>query len=328
MQYVAAKPETNSQRGIVMAKRKRGANEGSIYKMSDGRWRAAVSLGWKDGRRVRKVFSAKTRREVPDKLTIALRSRQLGLPVPGERQTVANFLSDWLRECAKPRVRPKTYGSYSWIVNHHLTPGLGRVRLARLNSQQIQTFLNGRRQWDLSPRTIQHIHAVLRVALSQAEKWGLVTRNAAALVDTPQVRRPEVQPMTPSEVQSFLDAIGGDRLEALFILAVAVGLRQGEALGLLWDAVDLDQGTLTVRYALQRVDKQLTLVEPKTLKSRRTLHLPQFLKAALLRHRAVQEEERLVAGSRWRETGFVFTTKIGTPLDGTNVTKRFQRLLQ
>ena len=135
--------------------------------------------------------------------------------------------------------------------------------------------------------------------------------------------------MTPSEVQLFLDAIGGDRLEALFILAVAVGLRLGEALGLLWDdAVDLDQGTLTVRYALQRVDKQLTLVEPKTLKSRRTLYLPQFLKAALLRHRAVQEEERLVAGSRWRETGFVFTTKIGTPLDGSNVTKRFQRLLQ
>ncbi len=222
------------------------------------------------------------------------------MPLPGERQTGANFLSDWLRECAKPRVRPKTYDNYSWIVNHHLTPGLGRVRLARLNPQQIQTFLNGRRQSDLSPRTIQHIHAVLRIALSQTQKWSLVTRNAAALVDTPKVRRPEIQPMTPSEVQLFLDAIGGDRPEALFILAVAVGLRQGEALGLLWDdAVDLDQGTLTVRYALQRVDKKLTLVEPKTLKSRRTLHLPQFLKAALLRHRAVQEEERLLAGSRW-----------------------------
>ena len=133
--------------------------------------------------------------------------------------------------------------------------------------------------------------------------------------------------MGPDQIPGFLQAVQGDRLECLFVLTVTLGLRQGEALGLSWDAIYFEKGTLAVRRALQRVSGKLIFVEPKTSRSRRTLHLPQFVLTALRAHQMRQEQERMLAGSRWRESNLVFCTGIGTPLDGPNVTHRLQRLL-
>ena len=312
-----------------MARRKRGQNEGSIYRMQDGRWRAAVSVGWKDGKRVRKVLTGKTRRDVSERLTVLLRSQQRGLPVALGKQTVGQFLQRWLTECAKPKVRPLTYSSYSWIVNSHLVPCLGRIRLGRLAPEQIQAFLNDRLAANYTPRTVQHILATLRVVLKQAAKWDLVARNAASLVSSPSVKPLEVQPFTPEETEVFLSVIREDRLEGLYALSVAVGLRQGESRGLLWECIDFNKRSLQVRHTLQRVKgKGLVLAEPKTARSRRTLTIPQFAQDALLAHRARQEREKAMAGNRWKETGFVFTTTIGTPLDGPTVSRQFRRLLE
>ena len=309
--------------------RKRGANEGSIYHMKDGRWRAAVSVGWRNGKRVRKTFTGKTRRDVSERMTALLRSQQLGLPVAPEKQTVGQFLARWLTECSKPKVRPLTYGSYSWIVNNHLVPCLGGIRLDRLAPERVQAFLNDRLAANYKPRTVQHILATLRVALRQATKWELVPRNVASLVSSPSVKRLEVQPFTPEETQAFLAAIRGDRLEGLYTLSVAVGLRQAESRGLLWECIDFNKRSLQVRHALQRLKgKGLVLAEPKTARSRRTLTIPQFAQDGLLAHRARQEREKAVAGNRWKETGFVFTTTIGTPLDGPTVSRQFRRLLE
>jgi len=336
---------------------RRGVNEGSIYEMSDGRWRAAVTTGWKTNAagqpvQTRKVYTGRTRDEVAKKLTKALSDIQKGLPLAGERQTVAQFLQVWLDEVAKANVRPSTLASYTWLVKKHLMPGLGRFSLAKLSPQQLQTFLNDRlksgrqplprrRKADakpetpkapanpaLTPRTVQHMHATLRAALDQAEKWGLVARNVARLVDAPRVRRPEVQPLTPEQAKSLLAAVRDNRLEALYSVGVAMGLRQGEVLGLRWPDIDFEKGTLSVRSALQRVNGKLQLVEVKTSRSRRTIRLPQVAVSALLRHRARQEQERQFAGERWHETGHVFTTTIGTPLEGPTVTHRFQLALK
>lgn len=332
-----------------MAKRKRGNSEGSIYQMNDGRWRAAVSNGYRNGKPVRKVYTAATRAEVKDKLTKALRDQQTGLPLVGEKETVGKFLKHWLEHVAVNNVRPSTLESYRWITERHLIPGLGRYPLAKLSAQEIQAFLNERLKGGrqphtkrtkkpqepatpanpaLSPRTVQHIHATLRTALDQALRWNLVARNVASLVDAPRVRRQEVQPYTPDEAQGLLETVAADRLEALYSAAMALGLRQGEALGLQWSDVDFTAGTLTVRNSLQRVKGKLTLVEVKAQRSRRTITLPQVAISALVRHRARQEQERAFAGERWQQTGFIFTTTIGTPLDGTTVTHRFQAMLK
>ena len=337
--------------------KRRGQGEGSIYKMKDGRWRAAISAGYRNGKPWRKVHTAATRGEVQEKLKRALADQQMGLPFVGEKETVGKFLKHWIDHVASSRVRPSTLQSYRWITEKHLIPGLGRYPLAKLWPQDIQAFLNERLKYgrqphpervqkaggrfetggdhpqnledkSLAPRTVQHIHATLRSALDQALKWNLVARNAATLVDAPRVCRPEIRVYTPDEAKELLGAFRGDRLEALYSAAIAIGLRQGEALGLRWPDIDLIGGTLSVRNSLQRVDGKLQLVEVKAHKSRRTITLPQVATDALRKHQEHQQQERKFAGARWQESGFVFTTTIGTPLDGSTVTHRFQAALK
>jgi len=312
---------------------KRGQNEGTICKRDDGRWVAALNLGYtvgKDGtrRRHRKWFYGATRREVQEALTKALRDHQQGLPVAVEKQTVAQYLDRWLADVAKPSLRPSTFTSYESYVRLHIKPALGHHQLAKLAPQHVQAFLNAKGASGLSPRTVQYLRAILRRALGQALRWGLVARNVATLVDPPRSRRPEVRPLSPEQARAFLESVKGDRLEALWSVAVAVGLRQGEALGLRWDDVDLDGGTLRVRHAMQRVGGKPTFVEPKTDRSRRTIALPASIVAALRAHKVRQLEERLLAGGRWHDWGLVFPSTIGTPLDGANVTKRLQAHLE
>jgi integrase len=176
--------------------------------------------------------------------------------------------------------------------------------------------------------TVQYTRAILRRAINQAVQWDLVGRNVAALTTAPSSKRYSFQPFTPEQARTFLDAVRGDRLDALYSVAVTVGLRQGEALGLHWEDLDLGRGTITVRHQLQRINKQLTIVEPKTSRSRRTIGIPDVTIAALQKHRIRQLEERLVAGAQWREHGLVFTTTIGTPLDARNVVRQYKKLLK
>ena len=235
--------------------------------------------------------------------------------------------SDGSQDAARPSIRPRTYITYESYIRIHLNPAIGHIRLQRLGPADVQRLLNAKLAAGLSPRTVHHIRAVLRSALNQAVRWSLLARNPAALVDAPRVPQSETQVMGPGDARSFLLAVRGDRLEALFTLALAMGLRQGEALGLSWADVDLDRATLSVRYALQRIGGRLQLVEPKTRLSRRTLALPAFVVESLRKHRARQLREKLWAAPNWSESGLVFTSSIGTPLDGTNVTHRLQHIL-
>ncbi len=313
-----------------MAK-KRGQGEGTIRKRADGRWEALLSLGIVDGKPKRKSFYGKTRKEVADKLVAAQRELQQGGMVVTERQTVAQFLTRWLDEVIKPSKEPATYRTYAGLARKHLIPALGHHQLGRLAPQHVQAMLTAKSTGDLAgkPCTVQRLRDVLRNALNQALRWGLVTRNVAELVDPPHYQPPEVQPFTPEEAQAFLAAAKGDRLEALYTVVLAVGLREGEALGLRWEDVDFTKGLIRVRKQVQRIDGKLQLKDIKTAKRKRsrTVSLPPVLLAALRAHRTRQLEERLLAGGRWQDWDLVFPSTIGTPLDARNVLRRFQTLV-
>jgi len=306
---------------------KRGQNEGSIYKRKDGRWAGAVSLGYVGGKLKRKAVYGGTRREVQDRMTVILRDQLRGIPAIGERQTLADFLERWLSDVVRPSVRPRTHTSYEQLVRLHLKPALGRLPLVKLTPEHVQQFMNDKLGAGLSARTVQYLRAVLRRALSQALRWNLVARNVATLVDPPKAKRKAVRVMSPDEVSLFLDAAKGQRFEPLLIVAISTGLRQGELLGLRWEDVDLPASVIHVRHAVQRINSKLTLTEPKTERSRRTIRLPQIAAKALQTQRARQNEERLAAGGRWNDLGFVFGTSIGTPLDARNLTRHFARVL-
>jgi len=302
---------------------KRANGEGSIYQRKDGRWSASLSVG----RGKRKHFLGSTRAAVNKRLIAAMKSRDDGLPVVDERQTVAQFLGSWVAE-KQTSARPGTVRGYESKIRIHIVPALGTITLAKLTPQRLQTFFNERLASGLAPQTVHHIRAILRASLADAVRWGLVVRNAAELVDPPRVPHDEIRPLAPAEAQALLAAATGNRLEALYSVALALGLRQGEALGLRWDDIDFDTGTLRVSQSLQRINKSFEFVEPKTARSRRTLALPSIANNALRAHRTKQLEERLAAGPMWEEHGLVFTRANGKPLHGSNVTREFQRMLE
>jgi integrase len=314
-----------------MAKR-RGHGEGSIVKRADGRYEGRVDLGWqtvngKAKRRSKSVYG-KTKSECLEKLRSVQRDVEAGLPVRIERQTVAQYMHHWLEHTVKPNRRPKTYRSYEQIVRIHIVPALGRHQLQKLSAQHLQQLLNQKRESGLSARSVQYIHATLRAALNDAVNMDLVKRNVATQVQTPRAPRHEISPLSPEQARRLLDVAHSHRLGALFSVALALGLRQGEALGLRWQDVNLDDGTLRVVNQLQRVEGTLQLTPPKSEQSRRTIAVPDAVVTQLRQHRIAQLQERLVAGDEWVDTDHVFTTTIGTPLDDSNVRRIFKQLLK
>jgi integrase len=303
---------------------KRANGEGTIYKRSDGRWCASITLP----KGKRQHFLSNDREEVARQLTAAKKKRDEGLPIINDRQTVSEFLNRWLKDRVTPSARRSTIRGYESKIRIHIIPEIGTVQLSRLTPQRLQSFLNDRLHNGLSPRTVHHLRAILRAALSDAMKWGLVARNVADLVDPPRVPHEEVQVLSPDEAQQLLAVVQGNRLEALYSVALALGLRQGEALGLRWEDIDFDAGTLRVRRSLQRIGGAFEFVEPKTVRSHRTLALPNVAAVALREHRTRQLSERLAAGPMWEELGLVFTRQSGKPLYGSNVTRDFQRMLE
>jgi integrase len=306
---------------------RRGPHEGSIYPRKDGRWAGSVHVGYEDGKRVRKHVMGRSRGEVADRLDALLRAKKESRPIPDQRAKTGPFLRQWLEEVARPTIRASTHDSYRDIVELHLVPGLGRIPLAKLTPADVQAFLNRKREGGLSARRVQMLHAVLRRALRTAEEWGMLSRNVARLAHPPRVPKHEIRPLTPEEAHQLIETSAEDRLRALWIAALGTGLRQGELLGLRWDDVDLEARRLRVCHTLARVDGKLVLLEPKTDRSRRTIMLPEVVVAALSAYRTRQKMERLVAGSRWIDSGHVFTTTIGTPLETAGVTRAFQRAL-
>ena len=246
-----------------------------------------------------------------------------------ERITLSEYLNRWLYDVAKQRMRPMTWQGYEHLVRLHILPSLGRVRLAKLTPQHVQSLVTQKlREGHLAPRTIQYMHSVLRAALNQAVRWRMVHYNAAAMVSPPRPIHSEVKVLTPDEARRLLTTARGDRLEALYSVALALGLRQGEALGLKWSDLELEAGVLRVRRASQRIPHHGTqLVETKTARSRRTLVMPPIVITALRAHRARQVMARLAEGDRWVDLDLVFPSDRGTLADGPNVTHRFHRLL-
>lgn len=312
---------------------KGGQRDGSIYWLDDRqRWCASVSLGFEGSRRRRKYVYGKTREEVQRRMHALQHDLDKGMPLANDRMTLGQFLDRWLADVVKPTLRASTSASYAERIRTHITPELGRIPLAKLTAQDVQRFLNRKGQSGrLKPVSVGYLHRILRSALSQAVKWGLVSRNVATLVDPPRALHVERAVLDLDQARAFLTTVKGDRLEALYTVAFAIGLRRGEALGLQWGDVNLASGTVTIRRELQRIEGALRLTDyTKSRSSRRVIVLPEQAVEALREHRRRQLEERLHAGPQWNDgadTDYVFTTSNGTPLDGRNVLRAFHLAL-
>ncbi len=321
--------------------KRRGAGEGLVRQRADGRWEGRLSLGWRDGKRVRRSFFAMTQVEVLDKLNRARHDRRNGLPVAADRQTLSEYLKAWLADI-RPTVKPRTFERFEELIALHVLPGLAKVRLEKLGPAHVQNLLGRKLAEGLSASTVVSIRNVLRNSLNRALRWGLIGRNVATLVDAPRIERPPVRVLSVDEARKLIEAAKGERLEALYTVALALGLRKGEICALSWDNLDLDGARLSVVNSLQRIrdrhttegpKTRLEIVETKTQKSQRTLPLPQYAVKALRAHRVRQMEARLAAGgAAWHDhQGLVFTNpagNLGGPVEPVLLGRDFRRLLK
>ena len=323
---------------------KRANGEGSIFQRKDGRWCAELVIGYlPNGSPDRKTFYGTSQKAAREKLEEAKRALADGRPVSVPRQTLSTFLERWLEDYSKPSHRPKTYITYRDLIGLHIGPALGHIELAKLSAQNVQWFVKQLGEKPLgpapeegkedtrkpySPTTVKHCRDCLRAALNVAKDWKMILHNPADRIKLParQKRKPNV--FDQRQARIFFDAIKGDRLEALFILTLCLGAREGEVLGLRRNDVDLEGKRVHIRFALQRLDGKLTLVPTKTEESERSPRLPAMVVSALAAHLARQEREQADAGERWQDSGMLFTTSIGTMLDARNMLRTFDRLVQ
>ncbi len=309
-------------------KKQRGNGAGTVYprKNKDGKiigYRGAYIVSGK-----RHYVSAKTKTETEQKLRQAMTDADRGLTFDAGSLTLGDYLDRWLNDSVRDTVRDTTFERYEQIVRVHIKPALGCVRLKNLTPTHVRGLYKEKLQ-SRSPRTVQYIHVTLHKALKQAVSDGLIPRNAAGVVKPPQIRREEIHPLTAEQVNTFLKAACGERLEALYVLAIHTGLRQGELLGLKWEDVDLEAGTLQVRRTLTTAKGGPVLSTPKTKGSRRSVKLTQSTIEALRSHLQRQLGEIDRAGSLREENGLIFASETGAPLDRRYVTNcRFKPLLK
>ena len=302
---------------------KSGNGNGGARLRANGTWEWRESLT--DGRR----FSGYGKTQAAAKASCLAKVRQAerGFDPKVAKQTLGRYLDWWLSEIVAPKLAPKTIRIYRETTRLHIAPELGRVELGKLTAQEVTSLLRKKERAGLSPRSVAMIREVLRCALNVAIKMQMIERNAASLASPPRQTRAERRTFSPEEAKRFLTVVEDDRLAALYRLALTLGMRQAEILGLRWVDVDLDAGTLRVRQTLQRVDGETVTKEPKTPRSRRTLALSPSLAAAITAHKDRQAFERTKAGERWQKSGLVFTSTTGTALDARNLTREFKRHL-
>jgi integrase len=319
---------------------RRGKGEGAIRKRQDGRWEARVELGWIEGKRKRLSIYGRTRADVAKKLRDSSNRRDEGTLVVDQRLTIEKWLQHWINTVLVGRVangtlQESTLNSYEDTVRLHLIPGLGKHRLGKLTPAHIDAFIAARRE-SYSANSLRIMRTTLRKALHDAERAGLVSRNAATLSEPVRVDRRSHRFLTAAEARALLDATAMDRLAALYVVVLCLGLREGEALALRWDDIDFDRRTVTIRRSLKRLRNRplsdgsypnnrktrLAFGTPKSPASWRTQTLPAVAVGALRDHRHRQTIERLAA-TCWGDLGLVFATPIGTPIDPANFQKRF-----
>ena len=270
-----------------------------------------------NGPKRRHVYG-KTRQETAAKLAKVLSDRTDGVVYDDENMTVSEYLDRWL----DGSVRQSTYERDAYLVEKHINPALGRIKLKNLSAVHVQSFYRDRLDHGLSPSTVHKVYTILHKALLRAVAWQMISRNVTEVVEPPKPTPGKIRPLSPAEARKLLDAARGERFEGLYVLAVTTGMRLGELLALKWQDVDLENATVSVRRTLTRTGGRYTLGEPKTKKSGRSIRLTPQAKEVLRQHLERQLWDIRMRGDTYTDHGLVFTTDTGASLNPSNMRQR------
>ena len=302
-----------SASGSGTIRKKTVIREGKEYSY----WEARYTVGYDPGtgKQIQRSISGKTQKEVSQKLKAATAAIDAGTYTAPCKMTVAEWLDIWTKEYLS-KIKPRTAESYIIISNNHLKPGLGGTKLDNLDAHTVQTFYNSLYEIKkLSAKTVRNIHGVLHKALQQAVKNNYIRFNPADEPVLPTPEKHEIKPFDDEQIKAFLKAVKGHKYESLFLTVLFTGMREGEALGLLWSAVNLSQGTISINTQLQKIvgKKEYQLITPKNGKGR-CITVPPFVVDTLRSVEQQQLENKNRLGECWEDSGFVFTNELGKHL--------------
>lgn len=295
-------------------------------------WEARATIGRDTGtgKQVQRSFTGSTQKEVAQKLKKALHEIDTGTYTEPAKATLSEWLDTWITEYVEPSCKVHTISTYQSRIDTHIKPMLGSVKLSALTTAQIQKFCNDlTRQKKLAPKTVKNAYGILHKALEQAYENRLISYNPASHIKLPRIEKKEINPLTEAEIASFLSESDGEPLRNLFIVALFTGMREGEICGLSWDAVDFDNGTITVRQQLQKDRKKGSSHFIATTKNSkwRTLTAAPYVMKVLKAQQIQQGKDRLCAGSAWsNEWNLVFTKPDGSHIPPQTALKSFKRV--
>jgi integrase len=307
---------------------RRSNHEGSIYqRKSDGLWMGVAHVGYDtSGKPLRKYVSSKKRPEVVKQLKELRRKIDDGRILKEDGVTVSELFGRWFDDVMRHQIAPSTFSNYQTVVRMHILPILGRKKLVELAVSDVDKLLSLKTDGGLSSSTVRRIRAVLAQCLDQAIRWELVHRNVATLSRSPKMVRHEGRTLSPEQARHLLETLRGHHNEALYALMLSTGLRRGEALGLQWSDFDRSTGVLRVSRQLKREGSALVTTDTKTSLSRRAVNLPAPMLKTLLEHEGRQTVQRGQLGSAWIDSGCIFTSSVGTPIDPRNLYREFQKV--
>ncbi|MEU2345936.1 tyrosine-type recombinase/integrase [Streptomyces sp. NPDC013082] len=333
------------------AKSRQPNGASSIYLGNDGRWHGRVTVGVKDdGKPDRRHVSRKTRAEVTKVVRELERQRDKGaVRRVGQSWTLETWLTHWVENIAAPNVSENTIDGYRVAVNHHLIPGLGAHRLEKLEPEHLERFYKKMQETGSAAGTAHQTHRTIRTALNEAVRRGHLTRNPATIAKAPRLEEDEVEPYSVEEVQRLLAEAGKHRNAARWVIALALGLRQGEVLGMQWTDVDFELSVIRVRrgrlrpryqhgcgdrcgrkpgFCPQKINVRRETKSVKSRAGQRPIGAPDELMDLLRRHKEEQTRERALARDLWTEKGYVFTSPIGEPLNPNTDFHKWKDLLK
>ncbi len=328
---MAKKSSSRGAQGGGTIRKKTVSRSGKEYTY----WEARITVGHDPGtgKQIQKSFSGKTQKEVREKMQAAAVAVNEGTYQEPSKMTVAQWLDIWVADYLNG-VKPYTIASYTGIIRNHINPALGAIRLEALNAHTIQRFYNSlgkpnKGRPALSPKTIKNVHGILHKALGQSVKVGYIHFNPADACTLPRMVKKEMQVLDEVHIKAFLNAIRGDRYETLFTVTLFTGMREGEVMGLTWDCVNFENGTITISKQLQREKKKggAYLFAPLKNDKARTITPAPWVMQLLRIHKDKQLEQMQNVGELWENSGLVFTDEVGHHLAISTLYNHFKAVV-
>jgi integrase len=292
-----------------LARRTKG--EGSIYwSRSEKTWIAEITLP--DGRRKKK--RAKDKQVVQDWIFEQRKAIKENKAVPDDKITFGQFADKFLKEVASHTLKASTYSSYETMLRVHIVPEIGRIKLAALKPQDLQGFYSRKLDGGLSKKSVKYLHAITRRILNEAVKKGLIYNNPCNQVTPPKIEKKPPKVWTIEQAQTFLSATAEHRWYGIYLIALTTGARRGEILGMEWENINWQNGTITIDKAVSEIEGHAVITEPKTSYARRTIKLPEVVLELLSENK---EDE-----------GLIFKSKTGTPITPRNLLRHYHSVLE